>query len=357
MATSRPQQLIERHWQRPHAGLSLLLWPLARLFQAASGLRLLLYRTGCLKRVRLPVPVVVVGNIHVGGVGKTPVVAALVQGLQQRGIRVGIVSRGYGRSNRATLLVDAQGQAADYGDEPLLLAQQTGAPVAVGRSRAAAGRLLLAQHPQTELIITDDGLQHLALARDVEIVVYPAADSQRVLDVLPNGPLRERVRRLRTVDALVFSGLDQTSGPQPAPPSWRLPETVSVHHASLAADWPYRLNQKSQRLRPDDVAGQTVVALAGIGRPQKFFDTVHAMGFAPAQTIALPDHYPLTSAALPVADVLIITEKDAVKLAGQNCPNVWVLPVCAIIKPDLAERVLRLLPAISSSPQSESYGQ
>ena len=199
-------QIIERHWQQPQPLLKALLWPLSRLFQAVYGVRRYLYRTGRLKSEKLAVPVVVVGNIHAGGTGKTPVVAALVRGLQAKGIQVGIISRGYGRKSSGVHVLHHSSRAAEAGDEPLLLYRQTGAPTAVGSRRAEAGKALLAAHPEIELIIADDGLQHYALQRDVEIAVFPAADVGRHdLDLLPGGGLREPFARLHAADAVVVS--------------------------------------------------------------------------------------------------------------------------------------------------------
>ena len=200
-------QIIERHWQSPNPFLSLLLKPLSRLFAKVAAKRRDDFVSGRLKSEKLPVPVVVVGNIHAGGTGKTPIVAALVSGLQEKGIKVGIISRGYGRKSKVVHVLNTASSAVDAGDEPLLLFRQTGAPTAVGNSRAEAGRALLAAHPELELIVADDGLQHYALQRDMEIAVFPAADTGRTdLDLLPNGSLREPLSRLASVDAVVVSG-------------------------------------------------------------------------------------------------------------------------------------------------------
>ena len=200
-------QIIERHWQRPNPFLSFLLKPLSKLFAKIAAKRRDDFVSGRLKSEKLPVPVVLVGNIHAGGTGKTPIVAALVSGLQEKGVKVGIISRGYGRKSKAVHVLNAASRAEDAGDEPLLLFRKTGAPTAVGSSRAEAGRALLAAHPDIGLIVADDGLQHYALRRDVEIAVFPAADTGRTdLDLLPNGNLREPLSRLDSVDAVVVSG-------------------------------------------------------------------------------------------------------------------------------------------------------
>lgn len=320
--------LIEQHWQTPRPWLSMLLWPLARVFAAVSVLRRTLYRRGVLPMARLPVPVVVVGNIHAGGTGKTPLVAALVSGLQQRGVKVGVISRGYGRSSRQVHVLNAHSRVADAGDEPLMLYRQTGVPLAVGSRRAEAGKALLCAYPDLDCLIADDGLQHYALARDIEIAVFPVQDAMRRLDVLPNGGLRETTARLREVDALVFSGCEQV--PQTA---FVPADAVFCSHIEMGTI--YRLKHPQQKWPPAGLTGQTVAALAGIARPQRFFDSLRAQGLVLAETRVLPDHAALSVSDLPRADWVVITEKDAVKL-GANAPeNVWVLPVCAIIKPDL----------------------
>ena len=340
-------EIIERHWQRPNLFLSIGLWPLSRLFQTASSLRRLLYRTGRLNSEKLPVPVVVVGNIHAGGTGKTPVVAALVSQLRARGIAAGIVSRGYGRSRSSAYVLTPDSTAADAGDEPLLLYRQTGAPTAVGSNRAEAGRALLAAHPGIKLIVTDDGLQHYALQRDMEIVVFPAADAGRTnLDLLPNGGLREPVSRLAEADAVVVSGVAGTHCP-----------AFGLHrnefHARLHTGTIYRLHHPEEHLDTGRLKTLRVAAVAGIAKPERFFDTLRQMGIELAETRALPDHAALTAADLPRADIVIITEKDAVKLSDGLPENLWVLPVCAIIEPDLAAFVAGRLNPETDKPKGE----
>lgn len=322
-------QIIERHWQQPNPVLSVLLWPLSRLFQTASGIRRRLYLAGRLKSEKLPVPVAVVGNIHAGGAGKTPVVSALVKGLQARGIRAGIISRGYGRTGSGVYVLQPGSTAAEAGDEPLLLYRQTGAPVAVGSSRTEAGRALLAAHPDIKLIITDDGLQHYALRRDLEIVVFPAADAgRRSLDLLPNGGLREPLGRLQMADAVVLSG------------GTGCEDTAHLHenifHSRLQAGKIYRFNRPGEYLDTGRLKHLRVAAVAGIAKPERFFSTLRGLGIVLVETRVLPDHAALSAADLPQADVVLVTEKDAVKLSDGPWENVWVLPVCAIIEPDLA---------------------
>jgi len=332
----KPHQIIERHWQHPNSFLSFLLKPLSMLFAKIAAKRRDDFVSGRLKSEKLPVPVVMVGNIHAGGTGKTPIVAALVSGLQEKGVKVGIISRGYGRKSKAVHVLNAASRAEDAGDEPLLLFRKTGAPTAVGSSRAEAGRALLAAHPDIGLIVADDGLQHYALRRDVEIAVFPAADTGRTdLDLLPNGSLREPLSRLDSVDAVVVSsGKGDTS----------FVPSENMFHSRIETGQIYRLNQPSEILDTGRLKNKTVAAVAGIAQPQRFFYLLRGMGVTLDPTVALPDHADIAAADLPNADAVIITEKDAVKFsAGLNLNHVWVLPVCAIIEPDLAEFVLEQL--------------
>ena len=331
--------VIERHWQRPNALLSFFLKPLSLLFARIAAKRRADFLSGRRKSEKLPVPVVVVGNIHAGGTGKTPIVAALVSDLQQKGVRVGIISRGYGRKSKAVHVLNAESRAEDAGDEPLLLFRKTGAPTAVGSSRAEAGRALLAAHPELELIVADDGLQHYALQRDVEIAVFPSADTARQdLDLLPNGNLREPLSRLDSVDAVVVSGGKADASFAPS---------ENMFHSRIETGQIYRLNRPSEKLDISTFSGKRVAAVAGIARPQRFFDTLTHMGIRLDQTVALPDHADISNRDLPPADVVLVTEKDAVKFSdGISLNHVWVLPVCAIIEPDLAEFVLERLEGV-----------
>lgn len=328
--------LIERHWQKPYPVLSFLLKPLSKLFAKIAAKRRADFLSGKRQSEKLPVPVVVVGNIHAGGTGKTPIVAALVSGLQEKGVKVGIISRGYGRKSKAVHVLNAASRAEDAGDEPLLLFSKTGAPTAVGSSRAEVGRALLAAHPDIGLIVADDGLQHYALQRDVEIAVFPSADTARQdLDLLPNGNLREPLSRLDSVDAVVVSGGKADALFRPS---------ENMFHSRIEAGRIYRLNNPSEILDTGRLKNQTVVAVAGIAKPARFFDSLRHMGITLNQTVALPDHADISAADLPDADAVIITEKDAVKFSdGIGLNHIWVLPVCAIIEPDLAEFVLERL--------------
>ncbi|WP_230479186.1 tetraacyldisaccharide 4'-kinase, partial [Kingella kingae] len=235
-------QLIEQHWQTPNPILRVLLTPLSRLFALIAQHRLQRYQHNPHKIQKLPVPVAIVGNIHAGGTGKTPITAALVRGLQQRGVRVGIISRGYGRQSSEIHVLHAHSQAADAGDEPLMLYRQTAAPMAVGANRYATGQALLAHYPDIQLLVADDGLQHYTLHRDMEIGVFPAADLRRLseLDVLPNGSLREPIARLGELDSVVLSQANADDI------TWAQEQAVfprDLFASSVVCGAPYRLNQ------------------------------------------------------------------------------------------------------------------
>ena len=203
--------------------------------------------------------------------------------------------------------MNAESRAEDAGDEPLLLFRKTGAPTAVGSSRAEAGRALLAAHPDIGLIVADDGLQHYALRRDVEIAVFPAADTGRTdLDLLPNGSLREPLSRLDSVDTVVISGGKADASFAPS---------ENIFHNRIETGQIYRLNQPSEILDTGRLKNQTVAAVAGIAKPERFFDSLRNMGITLNQTVALPDHADIAATDLPNADAVIITEKDAVKFS------------------------------------------
>jgi len=336
---SRLAQTIERHWYQPVRWLTALLAPLEGLFALLSALRRAAYRHGWLSSKKLAVPVVVIGNINVGGVGKTPLSLALLQTLQQRGVRVGVISRGYGGQHQQALRVAADADPLLVGDEPLLLAASA-APVVVGRDRVAAGEYLLQQHPDLQLILSDDGLQHYRLARDLELVVM---DGNRGLGnghLLPAGPLREPASRLDSVDAIVVNGGTGLPG-LPA----RLPQfCMRLQCTSLQP-----LDDALGERQVADFIGQPVLAMAGIGHPERFFNTVRSLGLTLEQTLVYPDHHPFSAADMPAGELpVLVTSKDAVKLrrvihdAAQRA-RLWVLPVTAELTPDLAGWLLSRL--------------
>lgn len=330
---------LMRAWQ--HRGLlAWSLWPLSLLFRGLTAVRRGLYRLGWLSSARLPVPVIVVGNIFIGGTGKTPLVIWLVQQLQQAGLTPGVISRGYGVKNAAPLAVTKDSQTAEVGDEPVLIACRAACPVMVGRKRAQAGQALLAAYPDVNVIVTDDGLQHYALQRDVEIILF---DGRGIGNgwTLPAGPLREPASRRRDI-TVVNAGTDywpQGLGQeawqmtlQPAP-AWRLCDPAQTR---LLASW--------QDCK-EDTAANPLAAVAGIGNPARFFAMLRQAGLKP-QEWPLPDHddFSKNPFAAIAAEHILITEKDAVKCGQiesiQADPRIWVVPVTAQIDQALAQIIL-----------------
>lgn len=290
-------------------------WPLrwlSALFGAIVRLRRALYDSGWLRTIHVGVPVWVVGNISVGGAGKTPLVIALVQLCQQQGLRVGVISRGYGGSQRGTLVVPANPDPRIVGDEPALIALRTGAPVAVGRDRIAAAHALL-ESQSLDLILSDDGLQHLRLGRDLEIVVI---DGRRRFGngyLLPAGPLREPLSRLATVALCVCNGGEAQANEVPM---------------QLAVTALTRVQDRAEVAWPTGI----VHAVAGIGDPERFFLTLEARGL---QVIRHPlaDHQALTASELHFDDPypVLMTEKDAVKCRDFAPEHAYAVRVDALL--------------------------
>lgn len=298
--------------------LACALWPLSLLYGVLSGLHRLLYRMGLRTVRRLPVPVVVVGNVVAGGAGKTPVVAAVVAQLRADGWRPGIISRGYGRRGAQCLEVTPATPATLAGDEPLLLARTSAVPVFVAASRFEAGTALLRQYPQVDVLVSDDGLQHHGLARDLEVCVFDDRGTGNGW-LLPAGPLREPWPR-RTDFVLrppALSGL----------PGFDMTRRLA----------PLAVRADGQRRSLTALAAKPVVALAGIARPEAFFDMLREAGLQPARAIALPDHHDFEARPpqLPgdLADMpCVCTEKDAVKL-WRTHPGAWAVPLEVSIEP------------------------
>lgn len=294
----------EQHWAHRRVPAMLLL-PLALLFSIVAGFRRQLYRWGVLPRVSVGVPVVVVGNITAGGSGKTPLVIWLVNHLRARGLRPGVVSRGYGGTAQGCVEVEASRMPAEVGDEPLLIHLKTGAPVVVGRDRVAAARSLLARHPGIDVIVSDDGLQHYRLHRDLELAVIDASVGLGNGWPLPAGPLREPPARLRSVDAVV----QVVRGTRPP----RAYGGVKGWRVDTRPGQAWRLVQPQERVAlPDLPLDGPCLAVTGIGRPQGFFDMLARAGLR-CETRAFPDHHAFRPGELPVDRLLLMTEKDAVK--------------------------------------------
>lgn len=321
-----PQWLVNG-WYRRSPWL-LLLTPLSLLYRITITLRHLLYRAGLLKTHRLPVPVIVVGNLAVGGTGKTPLVAWLAEYLAQAGHRPGIVSRGYGgQASHWPQQVRPDSDPAMVGDEAVLLARNSGCPMAVGPDRVAAARSLL-EYSDCDLILSDDGLQHYALQRDIEIAVIDGVRRFGNGFCLPAGPLREPVKRLARADLVVVNGLGNRDE---YPMQMRLSGVRELQGGGAARDL--------QSFR-----GQSVHAVAGIGNPQRFFAALRQAGLRLDEHV-FPDHHPFTPEDLEFGDnrPVIMTEKDAVKCRDFGLRNGWYAPVTIEMPREFAARVSTLL--------------
>ena len=318
--------------------LAYLLWPVSLAYGWLVWLRKLLYRIGVFQSRRLPVPVIVVGNVFVGGVGKTPLVIALVKQLAAQGFKVGVLSRGFGRSSEGNQSVTPQSVALEVGDEPLLIARASQVPVFVGKDRFQAGLDLLAQHPQTEVIVCDDGLQHLALAHDVALCVF----DERGLGngwVLPAGPLREPWPLDASSHSLITLSTSSQAPQHPKTDFW-VPRVLGK--------WAQQADGTSQAL--SEFRGQNVQALAGIGKPQAFFNMLLDLGISLTKTHVMADHDDLSTVNIdPEMGVVLCTEKDAVKL-WSNLPTAWAVPLVTEIPPNLLARIMAAIqPKLSSA--------
>lgn len=319
---------IQRAWQHKNAFFYLVLIPISWVFAALTALRRWAYDIGLLPSQALPVPVVVVGNINVGGSGKTPVVIWLVAELKRRGFSPGVISRGYGANNAQPTSVHKDSLAAQVGDEPLLIARRSDCPVWVGKCRVAAGNALLQAHPECDIVISDDGLQHYHLRRSLEIAVV---DSQSIGTqyLLPAGPLREPQSRLNAVDAVICNGVDALDG---------------AFEMQLQGHGFYNLLNPTQQATVADFKGRSVKAVAGIGKPERFFKSLTRLGLV-FDGLSFEDHYAFTAEDLESisCEALVMTEKDAVKCQAFAKAHYWVLPVDAVMEATLLPALLTKL--------------
>jgi tetraacyldisaccharide 4'-kinase len=306
----------------------LLLTPVSLLFRMAVALRRLAYRQGLLRSHKLPVPVIVVGNITVGGSGKTPLVAWLAEYLQQRGYRPGIVARGYGgNASSWPQQVRRDSDPAIVGDEAVLLAAMTGCPMAVAPDRFAAASALVKYH-DCDVVIADDGLQHYALQRDIEIIVVDGVRRFGTGFMLPAGPLREPVSRLREADLLVVNGL---GGGREYP-------------MKLKSAAPRNLRDDSRSCQLDEFRQRKVHAVAGIGNPERFFQSLRQV-LSHVETHAFPDHYRFRRQDIVFDDdaPVLMTAKDAVKCRRYATGNEWYVPVKAEMTSEFCARLDTML--------------
>ena len=332
----RLSHIVQRGWRHP-GSLNRLLYPLSLLYTGLMSARRRGYELGLLRRRQLPVPVVVVGNISVGGVGKTPLVMALVECLKGRGMNPGVIARGYrGRSGFWPREVAQGVDAGEVGDEPVLIFRRCRVPVAVGPNRLQSARLLLDRHG-CDIILSDDGFQHLALARDLDIVVVDGEGRFGNGWCLPAGPLREPPAALARADLIVVNGVAGEG------------EFAMTTHAEHAVSL-----DGAQTRALSAFAGQTAHAIAGIGNPGRFFRQLEAHGIRVVPH-AHPDHHRFTPTDLGFHDheLLLMTEKDAVKCEALISPaagRCWAVPLGVTLDPGLLPAVLDRLPAVPTHP-------
>ncbi|HOY70409.1 MAG TPA: tetraacyldisaccharide 4'-kinase [Methylotenera sp.] len=323
---------LQKQWE------SLTLWhillvPVSWLFGAVVWLRKSLYQLGWLESYRLSAPVIVVGNITVGGTGKTPLVIWLAEQLKQQGYRPGIICRGYGGTVNQVLEVFSHSNSSEVGDEPVLIAKRTQCPVFVGADRVAAGRLLLRIHPQCNVILSDDGLQHYRLQRDIEIALINSTDAFGNGQLLPAGPLREKKTRLQYVDAIVDSGVDELNQVKMPP----------IFNMQLLGSYFHRISGSEQQ-QASFFEGENLVAIAGVGKPARFFRQLSALGLVFEQH-AFPDHHAYSAHELARFrdKTLLMTEKDAVKCSAFDNGNAWFLPVEAKLTSQTNQSLVALI--------------
>ena len=346
MAAGALEQRLTELWYREHPRPSLL-QPLGWLYGALLEARRGAYALRWLASSRAAVPVVVVGNLTVGGTGKTPLTVWLAQQLHAAGLVVGILSRGYGRRGREPRSVRADSDWRAVGDEPVLLARRSACPTVVAADRLAGAGALAAQGAQ--VILADDGLQHLRLARDCEIVVIDGARGFGNGRLLPAGPLREPPRRLQQVDAVVLNGAAEH-----ASLAGRLPPDCL--QMRLVGQQAARVDGEPPRCALAEFRGAPVHAVAGIGNPGRFFSALQGQGLRLIEH-RFADHHAFVAAELEFGDQLpvLMTEKDAVKCASFANPRLWYVPVSAEFSPDdareLLRRVLAKLPHPAAHPR------
>ena len=318
---------LSESWYKPHA-IRWLLSPLSALYRLVSFIRKQCYFLGIFKQHRVSVPVIIVGNISVGGTGKTPFVIFLIQHLQQQGFKPGVISRGYGgHSDNYPITVSNNSDPAIVGDEPVIIARQTNCPVVVSPTRVEAASFLL-EHHECDLIVSDDGLQHYALARDIEIVLVDAQRQFGNQYCLPAGPLREPLSRLQDVDFIVYNGGSNDT---------EFNMTLSASHA-------INLSDVNVTKSITDFQGQEVHALAGIGNPKRFFNQLAQLGI---YVIAheFDDHHIFVKQDLEFNDnkTILMTEKDAVKCQFFATNNMWFIPVEASVSGNLDQLIIQKL--------------
>ncbi len=318
------RELVLRSWQQANL-LTVFLWPLSLVYRLLFAFNKTLYSVGLKSAYRAPVPVIVVGNLTVGGTGKTPMVIYLVEQLRARGYSPGVISRGYlasANGGAVTVSVTVDTPIAQSGDEAAMIVRPTQVPMVVSSNRRAACEKLLS-HSSVDIIISDDGLQHHALARDVEICLLDETTKQTNYFLLPAGPYRESLARLDSIDLQVIHK-----------PSTQQLNRQSNEHESSPNDGQFIMHLRASQPSPlDEHSGQfnadkTTHAVAGIANPQRFFDTCRSLGYT-IEEHAFADHHPFSEGDLDfgVNTQVLMTEKDAIKCANFNNSGRWFLPV------------------------------
>jgi tetraacyldisaccharide 4'-kinase len=332
MNRSSLERSLQRIWYGPSKWFDGVLLPLAWIFFGLVSVRRMAYRRGLLKSERVVAPVLVIGNVTVGGTGKTPLVGWLASRLSALGYRPGIVSRGYGGAvTRQPRMVTADSSYRDVGDEALVLGQRTGLPVCVGRDRVAAARMLIERG--VNVILSDDGLQHYRLQRDMEIAVVDGARGLGNGRLLPAGPLREPANRLAQVDFIVVNGASAMEG------AFRM-DLMPVAAIRLGGDEERPLTA---------FAGTRVWAVAGIGNPDRFSALLQCAGIEP-MVVAVPDHgvTSLEALRLECSQPILMTEKDAVKYKDTAIIDVWYIPVDVSLSEADEQRIMNRVNTMTS---------
>ncbi len=309
------RRIIEQSWIKPNI-VTVVLWPLSLMYRLLFGLRSMLYASGVISSYKAPVPVLVVGNLTVGGTGKTPLVIHLVETLRGFGFNPGVISRGYGGSASAyPYVVTTDSPVDECGDEPALIVSRTAVPMVVGPDRRASIEALL-ELTAIDIVISDDGLQHLALQRDLEICLMDSTSPLVNNFLLPAGPYREALSRLKTVDLIVDHGVDNDS------------DLRFAMNLSPSAPRPVSPEAGFSQQFPAEFSFH---AVAGIGNPSRFFNTCRKLGYTFSEH-RFPDHHPFSKDDIDFAgETVLMTEKDAVKCQNFAQSEHWYLPVDATL--------------------------
>jgi tetraacyldisaccharide 4'-kinase len=324
---------LEQHWYvKCNFLLTLLLLPPTLLFACISTTRRLLFKMGILPQYRLGVPVVVIGNISVGGVGKTPLTKYLAQCLTNNQINVGVILRGYKSNNRNATIVNTTDDSQMVGDEALIYARNN-IPVAISKNRYQAGRTLLQHYPHLQLILSDDGLQHYWLARDYEIIVV---DSSRMFGnkwLLPMGSLREPLSRLKKANAIVING-GQLNATTNFEKRYNIRKNQLIITQTMIFTGLYN-PVTQQTVQPEYCNGKRVLLACAMGNPRRLFDFVNQLGIQVTSHLAFPDHHHYKAQDLPSDyDIILVTEKDYTKLAQFNLANLFIVQVTVQLTPN-----------------------